>query len=77
MCIKMCSVCAHAYLLPAPAVTVTDPPRPDAAAPVPIVMLPLVPLLAVPVDNTTAPLTPAAPALAVCSSIVPDVVVDE
>jgi hypothetical protein len=32
----------------------------------------LVPTLAVPVDNTTLPLTPLEPALAVCRSKLPD-----
>ena len=61
------------YLLPLPTVIEIAPPRPDEARPVPIEMAPLLPLLAVPVDMITIPLTPAAPALAVCRSIVPEV----
>jgi hypothetical protein len=52
----------------------TAPPRPDVALPEPTYNAPLLPDDAVPVDNTAMPLTPAAPALAVCRSKEPDVV---
>jgi len=52
-------------LFPEPTVRYNAPPRPDAAAPEPIIIAPLLPELEVPVLRTRTPLTPEAPELAV------------
>jgi hypothetical protein len=68
-------LCVYAYLLPLPTVKYTAPPRPDVDVPVPMYNAPLLLVLA-PVDRIIAPLLPVVPELAVCNSIVPDVVVE-
>ena len=69
----VCGGC-KAYLFPLPTVIEIAPPRPDNALPVPIDTEPLLPLLDVPVDNTTNPLTPPVPALAVWINMEPEFV---
>jgi hypothetical protein len=61
---------------PLPTVTYTAPPAPTLAPPEPIITAPLLPDDAVPVDTTRNPLTPAAPALAVWMTMLPEVVVE-